>query len=404
MNNSTLKDISILYVESANGARESLLALLKKLFKDIFVAKNATQGRSLFDKLKDSNINIDIVIGDIDTLTKIREVDKEVYLMVTITHTEPSFFINAIELGVKYCAVKPFDMVKIITAIENICELKQAQKLQEKEDKDNSRYIDIINKVALVSKTDLGGNITFVNDIFCEISGYTRDELIGTNQRIVRHPDMDKVIFDDLWNALRAGKTWRHKLKNKAKNGEPYMINATIFPVYDEETNEVIEYMAVRFMITEDEIKKRNFQKNVITNIKKQKQKEMELKNKVKELERSLKFMGASDVASLQEALTDQREKLLKAKKQVFYYEDKLKYEQSENKQLSQVIDQKRTDLVKLSKESKESARKHQDELTELQLKSIKQTTEVQKLTTMSEEQTNTIMNLRNTIRELKQN
>jgi len=64
------------------------------------------------------------------------------------------------------------------------------------------------------------------------------------------------------------------------------MVNATIFPVFDEEMNEIVEYMAVRFMITEDEIKKRNFQKNVIINI--QKQKETELKKKIKEFVREI--------------------------------------------------------------------------------------------------------------------
>ena len=169
------------------------------------------------------------------------------------------------------------------------------------------------------------------------------------------------------------------------------MVNATIFPVFDEEMNEIVEYMAVRFMITEDEIKKRNFQKNVITNIQKQKQKEIELKKKIKELERHLKFLNISDVVSLQEALKDQRKKMSKIKKQISFYEEKIKYEQKENEQLTQLVEQKREDLIKINKEMKELARKHQDELSQLRLKSIQQASEIQRLTNELKEKKHTI-------------
>jgi PAS domain S-box-containing protein len=391
MDSNALKEITILYVEDDSNTRESLFVVLKKIFKDVFVARNATQGRNLFDKLKDSNIDVDIVIGDIDILKEIDKIDKKAYLIAITKHTDKDFFLDAIKLGVKYCVIKPFDMVNLITEIEKVANLKQKSKIQEQQNKDNRRYIDIIDKVAIISKTDLSGNITFANDLFCEVSGYTREELIGANQRIVRHPDMDKTIFDSLWNTLREGKVWRNKLKNKAKNGEPYMVNATIFPVFDEETNEIVEYMAVRFMITEDEIKKRNFQKNVITNIQKQKQKEIELKKKIKELERHLKFLNISDVVSLQEALKDQRKKMSKIKKQISFYEEKIKYEQKENEQLTQLVEQKREDLIKINKEMKELARKHQDELSQLRLKSIQQASEIQRLTNELKEKKHTI-------------
>ena len=88
-------------------------------------------------------------------------------------------------MGVKHCAIKPFDIVNLITEIEKVANLKQKSKIQEQQNKDNRRYINIIDKVAIISKTDLSGNITFANDLFCEVSGYTREEFIGANQRIV---------------------------------------------------------------------------------------------------------------------------------------------------------------------------------------------------------------------------
>lgn len=74
-------------------------------------------------------------------------------------------------------------------------------------------YVSALNKVAVVSKTDLKGRITFANDFFCEISGYKREELIGKSHNIVRHEDVPKTIYKDLWETIKKGGTWEGNLK-----------------------------------------------------------------------------------------------------------------------------------------------------------------------------------------------
>jgi aerotaxis receptor len=82
----------------------------------------------------------------------------------------------------------------------------------------------------LVSETDLKGVITFANDDFCKIAGYTVDELLGKPHNIVRHPDMPKVAFKSLWDTVKKGEIWTGYVKNKTKDGGYYWVFATVYP------------------------------------------------------------------------------------------------------------------------------------------------------------------------------
>ena len=97
---------------------------------------------------------------------------------------------------------------------------------------------------AIVSKTDLEGNIIYVNPYFLRISGFTEEELIGAPQNIVRHPDMPPQAFADLWTSIRAGTPWTGLVKNRCKNGDHYWVKANITPI--KEAGRTVGYMSVR--------------------------------------------------------------------------------------------------------------------------------------------------------------
>ena len=83
----------------------------------------------------------------------------------------------------------------------------------------------------IVSRTDLKGIITYANDTFVDISGFTRDELIGKNHNLVRHPDVPPQAFAWLWDTIKEGRPWRGTVKNRAKNGDYYWVDALVVPV-----------------------------------------------------------------------------------------------------------------------------------------------------------------------------
>ena len=96
----------------------------------------------------------------------------------------------------------------------------------------------------IVSRTDLNGVLTHVNDAFVEISGYTEDELIGKPQHILRHPDMPKAKYADLWKTVKEGKKWHGYVKNLCKDGSHYWVYATVVP--NVRRGQTVGYTSVR--------------------------------------------------------------------------------------------------------------------------------------------------------------
>jgi aerotaxis receptor len=117
-----------------------------------------------------------------------------------------------------------------------------------------NREVDVLDDQAIVSKTDLDGNIVYVNPYFSEISGFSDDELIGAPQNIVRHPDMPAEAFADLWASIKSGTPWTGIVKNRCKNGDHYWVRANITPI--RENGRTIGYMSVRVKAERHQIAK----------------------------------------------------------------------------------------------------------------------------------------------------
>ena len=100
---------------------------------------------------------------------------------------------------------------------------------------ENREYI--FEGKAAISQTDLDGNITFVNRKFCEISGYSVDELIGKNHNIVRHPEVQDEVFEKMYKTIKSAQVWSGVLKNLRKDGDYYLANIEITPILDEDSN-----------------------------------------------------------------------------------------------------------------------------------------------------------------------
>lgn len=113
-----------------------------------------------------------------------------------------------------------------------------------------NEYKSAIDESSIVSKADKRGIITFVNDKFCEISGYSREELIGKNHNIIRDPSMTKEFFKNLWKTILKKETFRGVVTNKAKDGTPYYVDTTIVPIVDK-NDEIVEFIAIRHDITQ---------------------------------------------------------------------------------------------------------------------------------------------------------
>ena len=97
----------------------------------------------------------------------------------------------------------------------------------------------------IISQTDLKGTITYANRAFCTISGYSREELIGKQHNIIRHPDMPKAVFAKMWETISGGQAWNGLVKNLRKDGKFYWVDTEILPIKND-NDEIIGFIAAR--------------------------------------------------------------------------------------------------------------------------------------------------------------
>ncbi|WP_323586320.1 bifunctional diguanylate cyclase/phosphodiesterase [Aliarcobacter butzleri] len=159
-------------------------------------------------------------------------------------------------------------LLMLLLLIFFILKLKEFKKLK-KENHILKQYNEATKDSNIISTADLKGNITYVNDKFCEVSLYTYEEVLGKPHSIVRGEE-DGKIFQQLWETIKNKKVWYGVLKNRKKNGEFYWVNINIRPILNEE-DEIIEYIAIRHEITDLILKteelKRNLRLDFLTNI-----------------------------------------------------------------------------------------------------------------------------------------
>lgn len=131
----------------------------------------------------------------------------------------------------------------------DITDYKINKTITEKKINENKTYLEIINDYLLTLNVDVNGRIINVSNKLCEVSGYTKEELIGNDHDILRNPETEKNFYIDIWNKIYSGETWEGELTNLAKNGRTYYLNAKISPLYKDK--KIVGYASVAIDITD---------------------------------------------------------------------------------------------------------------------------------------------------------
>ena len=248
-----LKKLSLLLVDSDAASLRAGRNLFQPVFGNVFLAGNSAEAVAACERYR-----IDIVLTDveldgsdgIDLAQVLKKNAPGTPVVLSCSLADTRTLARAINADIDGYLPKPINVRMASQTMEKIGLGLLEKRRYAYQDKLLEEYRRAVDASAIVSKTDRNGIITYVNDAFCTITGYSRDELIGSHHNIVRHPDTPGVFFADMWRTINNKEIWKGTLKNRKKDGSAYYVSATIVPITDEK-DEIEEFLAIRQDVTE---------------------------------------------------------------------------------------------------------------------------------------------------------
>lgn len=400
-NHSFLKTLDILYIESDKNTRTHFSNILNKLFNSVILATTAKEGIEKFLSNKDDDFNIDIVICDItldndsgiEVLEKIREKDDSIPFILTAADLEMENLLKAVKFHATDFLVKPVNAKDLVFSVEKVCQVRYHKSLKSQSQQDLKDLREVINEVALVTKTDLSGNITFVNNFFCEVSGFTQEEIVGNTHSIIEDPSMNKSVNDEIAKSMEIGNIWEGKIKYISKSLEEFYVYNTIIPLFNDNNNDINEFMWVMFLATDEELEQKEFKKKVAKNIHASRRINTESRDKIDELQNRLYHYKNVDGS-----LIDEKRRTEKFRSQIHHYKSEVAVSEKKLKEVSDIASVKIKKVVadeKIIREKHTIASTALENVTsELNLKNKS----IKELTKELEEQTRIIRKLQSDI------
>lgn len=224
----------------------------------VYYATNAEAGIEQLQKKEFALILLDINMPGLDgyetaDIIRSNPKTKNIPIIFLSAKADEESIGKGFEHGGQDYVTKPFSQNELIHRVKTHVELFLAKKALHSRAKESQvlmeQYKAAIDVSSLVSKTDNKGIITYVNEPFCEISQYSKEELLGKSHRLIKHPNTPKKVFEQMWETITHKKVWKGTVENRAKNGSSYFVEATIIPILNH-LGEIVEYISVRTDIT----------------------------------------------------------------------------------------------------------------------------------------------------------
>ena len=244
---------SLLLLERDAAARSEHAELFRGYARQVYTAGSGGEGVKAYREKAPDLVAIAIGPEDpegMETVAAIKKADPEIPLLVICSLEIPELLEEAVAAGVDGFLQKPLKSASLAATFERMSARMTQRRRYLHKRKLLQEYKKAVDAGAIVSKADRNGVITYVNDAFCAISGYSREELIGARHNIVRDPDISDAFFARLWETIMRKEIWRGTFKNRNKNGSAYYVSATIVPITDE-NDEIVEFLAIRQDVTE---------------------------------------------------------------------------------------------------------------------------------------------------------
>ena len=249
-------DISILYVEDEPEPREMVGRVLALQLRSLrlYTAENGEAGLALYRKHRPDIVITDINMPLMDGIrmgNEIKSLNPEAIIIAVTAHSDTSYLLDAIETGISNYVLKPIDYDKLFEAIAKGIETVRMKRVVQEQ----NNYIRMLSRAVEASPcsvviTDSKGVIEYVNTKFTELTGYSSEEAIGQNPRILKSDRVPPDTYEELWGTITAGREWRGEFLNLKKNGGLYWESASISPIFNDQ-GAITHFVAVKEDITE---------------------------------------------------------------------------------------------------------------------------------------------------------
>ena len=326
-----LKQITMLYAEDDIHSRVEMSEIFRNYFKEVLEANDGDEALIIYKEALKNNKTIDVIVSDInmpnkngiELLQEIHTLSKDLPFIFTSAYSDSPILLDAIKYNVTSYVVKPINIINLILEIqEHTKKIYEENSFKHERDELNT-YLSSIDEVVIILRSDLDGNLIYANKAFYELTKYTKEDVIGKEYNMVSHSDVSKEILIQMWNETKDGKFWKGKLKSVAKDGSTFYVNTTTIPIYDKETDDIIEYYHISFLITNDELEKREFKKKVINNVQDTRRKDNVARKMIDDLQAQLQKYKHMDL--VYESLRREKKKSNDYLKQLKFYAEKFK-------------------------------------------------------------------------------
>jgi len=258
INLSENRNRDILIIDDSSFVRKAVSDILSLKNYNIHIARNGEDGLNFLKEHPETSINLILLdlempkLNGVQVLEHLKKDDntKDIPVIILSSSENRRDYAHVIKHGAIDFIKKPFLSEEILLKAD--LHISQADYLEKiaMQAKELEQYKRILNESDMISKTNPSGIITEANDKFCEVSGYSQEYLIGKSHKVVRHPDMPKKIFEDMWDKIHNHQTFKGIIKNKRRDGTAYYVDATISPIIGID-GEIKEIIGIRHDITD---------------------------------------------------------------------------------------------------------------------------------------------------------
>jgi len=247
-------DMSILYVEDDQATREAVSRMLKGVVATVYSAANGREGLETYRTHTPDVVVTDIrmpVMDGIEMVREIRRLREDCQVIILTAFSDLEYLLDCVSIGINHYIIKPVDFAKLVEAIGQCCDYVNLKRRLSKQGETLNLLSQAMEQApASVLITNLQGTIEYVNTTFTKVTGYSAEEIIGRNPRILKSDLNPPELYQGLWNSISGGEEWECELANCRKDGQVYWELAKFCPLRNS-SGAIIKYLKVSQDITE---------------------------------------------------------------------------------------------------------------------------------------------------------